>query len=66
MNAARTNTGKRLSRSDSQRSLGGHGAVLSATVRKRRAASEARRQTRRAAANAVRYADVSVSNPPSF
>ena len=58
MNAARTNTGKRLPRSSPTQ--------IPATVRKRRAASEARRQTRRAAANAARYADVSVSNPPSF
>ena len=57
MNAARTNTGKRLSNDQTYRS---------SVVLKRRAASEARRQARRAVDNAVRYADVSVTNPPSF
>mgnify|MGYP001468254220 CR=1 FL=1 len=57
MNAARTNTGKRLSNDQTYQS---------AVVRKRRAASKARSEARRAAANAVRYADVSVTNPPSF
>jgi hypothetical protein len=58
MNAARTETGKRLSEP--------HPNYQSSTVIKREAANEARRQARRAVDNAVRYADVSVTNPPSF